>query len=89
MRDLCIEELSGMGEAYLQVKACIELDQPISDSFNPKIYWRPDKVAMPWERWKDAHAQIESKGGNACFPISYRSLLVENAACLRSPDRLS
>ena len=88
LRDLCIEQLSGAGEAHLQVKSCIVLGQGISDEFNPKVYWRPDKVAKPWERWKDAHAQIESHSGNTGFPTSYRSLLAENTTCLRPPGEL-
>ena len=88
LRDLCIEQLREAGEAYLQVKICIELGQGLSDEFNPKVRWRPDKVAKSWEPWKDAHAQIESQSGNAGFPTSYRSLLAENAICLRPPDEL-
>ena len=86
LRDLCIEQLSGAGEAHLQVETCIELGQGISAAFHPKVYWRPEKVAEPWERWKDAHVQIESQGGDAGFPTSYRSLLAENATCIRPPD---
>ena len=86
LRDLCLDRLSGAGEAHLQVETCIELGQGISGEFNPRVYWRPNKVAKQWERWKDAHAQIESPGGNAGFPTSYRSLLAENATCLRPPD---
>ena len=88
LRDLCIDRLSGAGEAQLQVKTCIELGQDISDEFSPNVYWRPDKVAEAWERWNEAHGQIESEGGNAAFPTSYRSLLAENAICLRPPDGL-
>lgn len=87
LRDLCIEQLSGAGEAHLQVEACVNLDPPISAEFNPKVYWRPDKVADPWKLWQEAHAQIESRGGNSGFPPSYRSLLAENATCLRAPDK--
>lgn len=86
LRDLCIERLSGAGEAHLQVETCIELGQGISDEFNPLVYWQPDKVGESWERWKDAHAQIESQGGKAGFPTLYRSLLAENASRLRPPD---
>lgn len=88
LRDLCFEQLSGAGEAHIQVKRCIELGKDISTVFNPRVYWRPDKVTKPWKRWKDAHVQIESRGGNAGFPQSYRSLLAENATCLRPPDQL-
>ena len=84
--DLCIEQLTGAGEAQLQVQACIELGQGISDEFDPKVYWRHDKVHRAWQRWRDAHAQIESEGGNSGFPTSYRSLLAENATCLRPPE---
>ena len=86
VRDLCIEQLSGAGEAYLQVKLCVELAQGISSQFAPKVYWRPDKVHETWECWKDAHAQVESLGGNSGFPMSYRSLLAEKATCLRPPE---
>ena len=85
MQDLCIEQFSGAGKARLQVETCIELGKGISNEFNPRVYWRPDSVAKPWRRWKDAHVQIESRGGNAGFPPSYRSLLAENATCLRPP----
>jgi hypothetical protein len=88
LRDLCIERLDGAGEAHLQVEICIELGRCISNEFRPNVYWRPDKVAKPWERWKAAHTQIESQGGNSNFPQSYRSLLAENATCLRPPDDL-
>lgn len=86
LRDLCIGILIGAGEAHLQVETCISLGAAISDKFNPLVYWRPDKVGEDWVRWRDAHAQIESLGGNAGFPRSYRSLLAENATCLRPPD---
>ena len=86
MQHLCIERLSGAGEAHLQVETCITLGQGISDEFNPKVRWRPDKVGEAWEQWENAHAQIESIGGNAGFPTSYRALLAENATCLRPPD---
>jgi hypothetical protein len=85
-RDLCIERLAGAGEAHLQVKTCIELGQEISDEFDPKVFWRPDKVDERWKLWEDAHAQIESQGGARDFPITYRILLAENATCLRPPD---
>jgi hypothetical protein len=85
--DLCIERLSRAGEAHLQVKTCVELGRGISEAFDPKIYWRPDKVREPWVRWKEAHVQVESKGGHTAFPASYRSLLAENAKCLRPPDQ--
>lgn len=87
LQDLCIHQLSGSGEAYLKVKDCIELGQGISPQFDPKVYWRPEKVAQSHQRWKDAHVQIESQGGNATFPKSYRSLLAENSICPRPPDR--
>ena len=87
IRDLCIEQLGGAGEAYLQVQTCIDLGKGISAPFNPKVYWRPDKVADPWKLWQEAHAQIESQGGNGGIPPSYRSLLAENVTCLRAPDK--
>lgn len=86
LRQLCIKQLDGAGEAHLQVKTCIELGKDISREFSPKVYWRPEKVAEAWLRWQDAHVQIESEGGNGGFPTSYRSLLAENATCLRPPD---
>ncbi len=86
LQNLCIAQLSGAGEAHLQVETCIRLGQGISDEFNPKVHWRPDKVGAEWEQWKDAHAHIESSAGNSVFPTSYRSLLAENATCLRPPD---
>ena len=86
LRDLCIGKLIGVGEAHLQVETCIRLGAGISHKFNPLVYWRPDKVGEDWARWKDAHAHIESPGGHAGFPTSYRSLLAENATCLRPPD---
>ena len=86
LQELCIDQLSGAGEAHLQVKTCIELGQNISNEFKPNVYWRPCQAASPWVLWKDAHAQIESEGGNADFPASYRSLLAENAICFRPPD---
>ncbi len=85
LQDLCIEQLIGAGEAHLKVSDCIELGQGISDQFDPQVYWRPEKTREPWERWKEAHAQIESSGGNAGFPTSYRSLLAENATRLGPP----
>ena len=89
LRDLCIEGFTGAGEAYLQVETCIGLGQGISSVFHPKVYWRPEKTAPPWASWNDAHVQVESPGGHAGFPTSYRSLLAENAACLRAPDPLT
>ena len=86
LRDLCIGRLIGAGEAHLQVETCIRLGAGISPEFSPMVYWRPDKVGEDWVIWKDSHAQIESPGGNAGFPTSYRSLLAENATCLRPPD---
>ena len=86
MKDLCVDGLNGAGEAYLQVKTCIELGGDISDEFKPKVFWRPDKITKAWKQWRDAHAQIESEGGNTGFPASYRALLAERATCLRSPD---
>ena len=86
LRDLCFDRLEGAGEAHLQVKTCIELGQCITMPFNPQVYWRPDKVSEPWERWKDAHVQIESPKGNPKFTFKYRSLLAANATCLRPPD---
>lgn len=86
LKDLCIDRLQGAGEAHLQVATCIKLGKGISDAFDPEVYWRPEKVAPAWLRWQEAHVQIESKGGNAKFPITYRSLLAENASCLRPPD---
>ncbi len=81
LQDLCIEQLSGAGEAHLSVSDCIELGQGISDRFDPRVYWRPEKTSELWERWKDIHSQIESSGGNAGFPVSYRSILAETATC--------
>ena len=86
LRDLCFDRLKGAGEAHLQVKTCIELGRGISKQFDPKVYWRPDKVAQPWQCWKDAHVQIESKEGNADFPLTYRMRLATNATCLRPPE---
>ena len=86
LRDLCVDGLSGAGEAYIQTKQSIELGQDISDGFSPKVYWRPDKVKKLWLKWQAAHAHIESQGGNGGFPASYRSLLAENVVCLRPPD---
>lgn len=86
LRDLCIDRLEGAGEAHLQVKACIELGQCISTQFDPKVYWRPEKVREPWERWKEAHAQVESTGGHSDFPLTYRIRLVANSTNLRPPD---
>ena len=86
LRELCFDRLKGAGEAYIQVKKCVELGVDISDEFSPEVYWRPDKVKEPWSRWREAHTQIESQGGNGGFPPSYRSLLAENAVCLRIPD---
>jgi hypothetical protein len=86
LKDLCIDRLESAGEACLQVKACIELCKGISPVFDPKVYWRPEKVAPAWQRWKEAHVQIESERGNASFPMTYRSLLAENASHLRPPN---
>ena len=83
MRDLCIDRLTGAGEAHLQVDTYIELGQGISSQFDPKVYWRPNLVDDPWKTWANAHAQVESQGGNADFPTSYRSLLAENATCVK------
>ena len=86
LQDLCIQQLSGSGEAHLIVAACIELGQGISQQFDPKVYWRPDYVQEEWARWKEAHAQVESSGGDRGFPRSYRVLLTRNALCLRFPE---
>ncbi len=86
LQDLCIDRLNGAGEAHLRVSACIELGQGISEQFAPKVYWRPNHVHQAWELWKDAHAQIESSGGDSSFPRSYRVLLARNATCLRLPE---
>ena len=86
LRDLRVGRLGGAGEAHLKVETCISLGEGISTEFNPRVYWRPDKIGEAWEDWKEAHAQIESMGGNAGFPTSYRSLLAENAICLEPPD---
>ena len=86
LRDLCIDRLTAAGEAHLQVETCIELGQRISIQFDPKVYWRPNLVEDPWKTWANAHAQVESLGGNADFPTSYRSLLAENATCVKPPD---
>ena len=86
LSDLCIESLAGFGEAHLRVDKCITLGQNISDVFSPRVYWRPDKVSEPWRRWKEAHAQIESLGGKASFPQTYRVLLARNATYPRLPD---
>ena len=86
LSDLCIERLCGFGEAHLTARMCIDFGSKISDQFKPNVYWRPEKVSKPWERWKDAHAQIESPGGNASFPQRYRVLLAQNADCPRLPD---
>ena len=88
LRDLCIDRLEGAGEAHLQVKTCIDLGQGVSPVFDPQVYWRPDKVRQPWKRWKDAHAQVQSEKGDANFPLTYRSLLADNATCLRPPDEI-
>ena len=86
LRALCIERLVGAGEAYLQVKTCVECGQNISNEFDPKVFWRPDRVDERWKSWRDAHVQIQSEGGDRDFPITYRILLAENATCLRPPD---
>lgn len=86
LQDLCIQQLSGFGEAHLTVAACIELGQGISQQFDPKVYWRPDYVQEEWARWKEAHAQVESSGGDRGFPRSYRVLLARNALCPRFPE---
>ena len=88
LQDLCIEQLNGFGEAHLTVAACIELGSGISDRFNPKVYWRPYHVQEAWVRWREAHAQIESSGGDGGFPRSYRVLLARNAVCPRVPGRI-
>lgn len=86
LQDLFIQQLSGFGEAHLTVAACIELGQGISQQFDPKVYWRPDHVQEEWARWKEAHAQVESSGGDRGFPRSYRVLLARNALCPRFPE---
>lgn len=86
LRDLCIGQLSSLGEAHLRVAVCIELGRGISDQFDPKMYWRPDHVHETWERWKDSHAQIESSGGDRSFPRTYRVLLARNATCPHLPE---
>ena len=83
--DLCIESLSGYGEAHLQAGQCVELGEGISDPFSPAVYWRSDKVKKPWKEWKHAHIQIESEGGHSSFPQTYRVLLARNARCPRLP----
>ena len=88
LEDLCIEGLKGAGQAHLQVSTCIDSGQGISEQSDPQIFWRPDKVAELWETWKDAHAQIESSGGDAGFPLTYRSLLAEKAICTKHPQSL-
>ena len=85
LQDLCVQQLSGFGEAHLTAATCIELGQGISDQFAPKVYWRPDHVQEAWSRWKEAHAQVESSGGDRGFPRSYRVLLARNALCPRFP----
>ena len=89
IRDLCFSRLEGAGEAYLQVTTCIQLSKGVkSPVFDPKVYWRPEKVHTAWRRWADAHVQIESEHGDQKFPMRYRSLLAENARILRPPDPL-
>ena len=88
LSDLCIEQLCGFGEAHLKVRTSIELGNGISDQFRPAVYWRPDTVGEAWERWKQAHVQIESPGGDSSFPRKYRVLLARNANCPRLPKGL-
>lgn len=86
LEDLCIAGLTGVGEAHLQVKDCVEAaedtDSPV---FKPEVYWRPEGAGPEWVQWGNAHIQVESQQGNSSFPQTYRVALALRATPVRPP----
>lgn len=79
--DLCFGSLEGSGQAHHTAgdyKAfAAEIAECVDEGFSVAVEWRDgDNYANPeWHRWKEAHAQAESKGGEPNFPLKYRVLL--------------
>ena len=89
LSDLCIDGLSGAGEAHIQTKAVIEAANDDNlEGFEPNVYWRPDNVELAWEEWTDAHAHIESDSGDRGFPKTYRIALSKCATLVKRPAAL-
>lgn len=87
LKDLCFCSLEGFGEALLSVEVLLQAAQDSgSPVFNPTAEWRPDEVEAAWTRWRDAHVNIESQGGNRNFPKGYRLSLAERCQVSRTPD---
>lgn len=88
LQDLCINSLSGAGEAHLLVEEfTLATEATNSPVFDPKVYWRPEFVSSDWVQWADAHAQVESEQGPKSFPQTYRVALALSASHLRPPTR--
>ena len=83
LRSLCFGRFEEAGEAHFPVMRYIELAKGLSPVFDPNVYWRPEQVEPEWEQWAYAHVHVESTKGNSDFPTSYRSLLAQNAVCMR------
>lgn len=86
LEDLCIGSLVGAGQAHVTRRICVDAGLGISPQFEPEVYWRPDKVKQDWEPWSDAHAQVESDGGDGNFPITYRLRMAERATPVKPPQ---
>ena len=88
LQDLCMNSLSGAGEAHLRVDQYMSATNATnSPDFDPIVYWRPELVGTDWVKWANAHAQVESEQGRRNFPQSYRVALALLATRLRPPTQ--
>lgn len=86
LSDLCLNNLTGAGEAHFRPIDCLEAAKVVVPPlFDPKVYWRPDEVEPDWVTWQVAHANVEAGTGHRNFPQTFRVNLVFLADHLRPP----
>ena len=84
--DLCFGALDGFGHGLLTPSDCIEAAKhTASPTFGPNVYWRPSAAEEAWNRWRDAHVQVESTSGDQSFPKSYRLELALRCQVVKPP----
>lgn len=87
LSELCIENLSGNGELLLTPDKCkaFDMSTPGFDELSPEVYWRPEGAGPAWEKWKEAHADLETKSGNKGFPKMFRHYLAKISRVAKYP----
>ena len=95
LKDLCIEHLTGCGQAHHAVADYLEFAwraaQCEGTPFQVQVEWRLEDqyVEEPWRLWRDAHVQVEAVEGPSKFLVEFRRLLALNSRYSVSPEQES